>query len=156
MHKQTKQTPNWTGTALQVLEAAANIISERYTREDAYSSPADVSEYLTYKLGGHEREVFAVMILDSQNRLIEYQELFMGTIDAASIHPREVVKAVLKANGATVIFSHNHPSGDAEPSTADKAITKRLTEALALIDVKVLDHIVIGENSVSFAERGLL
>jgi DNA repair protein RadC len=96
------------------------------------------------------------MLLDNRHKLIDYQELFFGTINAASVYPREVVKAVLAENAAAVIFAHNHPSGEAEPSQADIAITKRLKEALALIDVQVLDHIVIGETATSFAERGLL
>jgi len=120
-----------------------------------YSSQA-TKDFLSFKLGKYEREVFAVMLLDSQHKLIDYQELFFGTINAASIYPREVVKAVLAENAAAVIFAHNHPSGEIEPSQADIAITSRLKAALALIDVPVLDHIVIGESATSFAERGLL
>jgi len=96
------------------------------------------------------------MMLDNQNQLIEFRELFFGTVDAASVYPREVVKAVLEVNSSAVIFAHNHPSGESEPSQADKQITRRLTDALALIDVRVLDHIVVGKTPVSFAERGLL
>ena len=96
------------------------------------------------------------MLLDNQHRLIEFRELFFGTIDAAPVYPREVVKLVLEHNAGAVIFAHNHPSGVSEPSEADKRITRRLTDALAVIDVKVLDHIVVGETAVSFAERGLL
>ena len=110
----------------------------------------------TYKLAPYEREVFCVLLLDSQHRLIEYRELFFGTIDATAVYPREVVKLVLEHNAAAVIFAHNHPSGVAEPSTADKNITQKLTTALAVIDVRVLDHIVVGETQVSFAERGLI
>lgn len=113
-------------------------------------------DFLKFKLGRYEREVFAIMILNNKHQLIEYSELFFGTINAASVYPREVVKAVLNENGAAVIFAHNHPSGETEPSQADIAITKRLKEALALIDVQVLDHIVIGDSATSFAERGLL
>lgn len=109
-----------------------------------------------FKLSAYEREVFAVMLLDSQHRLIAFQELFFGTIDAASVYPREVVKAALQSNAAAVIFAHNHPSGDPEPSQADRAITTRLIAALNLIDVRVLDHIVVGQAAVSFAERGLI
>lgn len=111
---------------------------------------------MRFKIGGSEREVFAVMLLDNQHRLIEFKELFQGTIDAASVYPREVVKTALKANAAAVIFAHNHPSGDPEPSQADRRITTRLQDALALIDVRVLDHIVVGEQCTSFAERGWL
>jgi DNA repair protein RadC len=96
------------------------------------------------------------MFLDNQHHLISFEELFFGTIDSASVYPREVVKAALKTNAAAVIFAHNHPSGDATPSQADKRITQRLKDALALVDIRVLDHIVIGDSAVSFAERGLL
>lgn len=143
-------------TAHQILDKAAEILSERYIRADAFQNPQATKKYLACKLGGYEQEVFAVMMLDNQHQLIEFKELFFGTIDSASIYPREVVKAVLAANAAAVIFAHNHPSGDCEPSEADKAITKRLIDALALIDVRVLDHIVVGRISTSFAERGLL
>ncbi|MDT3272883.1 DNA repair protein RadC [Shewanella sp. SP2S2-4] len=146
----------WPQTAEEVLASAANIIAERYVKKDAYTNPQATKDFLTYKLGGYEREVFAVMLLDNQHQLLEFKELFFGTLDAASVYPREVVKAVLAANAAAVIFAHNHPSGESEPSAADKNITQRLTDALALIDVRVLDHIVVGRTPVSFAERGLL
>lgn len=146
----------WPHTAEEVLASAANIIAERYVKKDAYTNPQATKDFLTYKLGGYEREVFAVMLLDNQHQLLEFKELFFGTLDAASVYPREVVKVVLAVNAAAVIFAHNHPSGESEPSTADKHITKRLTDALALIDVRVLDHIVVGRSPVSFAERGLL
>ncbi|GIA88948.1 DNA repair protein RadC [Vibrio cholerae] len=96
------------------------------------------------------------MFLDNQHRLIAFEELFFGTIDSASVYPREVLKAALKVNAAALIFAHNHPSGDATPSQADKQITQRLKEALALVDIRVLDHIVVGDSAISFAERGLL
>ena len=140
----------------EILESAANIIAEKYVNKDAFSNPEETKAFLTYKLGGYEREVFAVMMLDNQHQLIEFNELFFGTVDAASVYPREVVKAVLAVNAAAVILAHNHPSGEAEPSQADKLITKRLTDALALIDVRVLDHIVVGRTPVSFAERGFI
>tara|TARA_R110001583_G_scaffold194969_1_gene368017 strand:+ start:12959 stop:13438 length:480 start_codon:yes stop_codon:yes gene_type:complete len=143
-------------TEHQVLEAAAEILACKYVREDAFCSSEATKDFLRFKLGGYEREVFAVMLLDNRHKMIDYQELFFGTINAASVYPREVVKAVLAENAAAVIFAHNHPSGEVEPSQADIAITKRLKEALALIDVHVLDHIVIGETATSFAERGLL
>ena len=145
-----------TQSVSEILESAANIIAEKYVNKDAFSNPEATKSFLTYKLGGYEREVFAVMMLDSQHQLIEFNELFFGTVDAASVYPREVVKAVLAVNAAAVILAHNHPSGEAEPSQADRLITKRLTDALALIDVRVLDHIVVGRTPVSFAERGLL
>tara|TARA_R110000737_G_scaffold282984_1_gene289642 strand:+ start:4213 stop:4707 length:495 start_codon:yes stop_codon:yes gene_type:complete len=140
----------------QVLEAAAEILACKYVKKDSYTSSQATKDFLSFKLGKYEREIFAVMLLDSQHKLIDYQELFFGTINAASVYPREVVKAVLAENAAAVIFAHNHPSGEVEPSQADIAITNRLKDALALIDVSVLDHIVIGEQATSFAERGLL
>lgn len=140
----------------QILEAAAEILANKRIKQDAFTSSQAAKDFLRFKLAKYEREVFAVMLLDSQHKLIDYQELFFGTIDAACVYPREVIKAVLAENAAAVVFAHNHPSGYAEPSQADIAITKRLSEALALIDVKVLDHIIIGETTTSFAERGLL
>jgi DNA repair protein RadC len=118
---------------------------------------AAVGQYLRQRLGAHRREVFAVLLLDAQHRLIDYRELFLGTLDAAVVHPREVVRAVIEAGAAAVIFAHNHPSGVAEPSRADIALTERLHSALALIDVRVLDHFVVASTTtVSLAERGLL
>ncbi|ELZ1714779.1 hypothetical protein SD909_001108 [Vibrio parahaemolyticus] len=107
-------------------------------------------------MGYYEREVFAVLPLNSQHQLIEYSKAFFGTIDAVSIYPREVVKVALKANAAAVIFAHNHPSQVSEPSQADRQITTRLEEVLALIDIRTLDHIVVGSDCVSFAEKGWL
>ncbi|WGW01302.1 DNA repair protein RadC [Vibrio sp. YMD68] len=143
-------------TAMQVLETAADILAQSFEVGDAYTNPNNVKQFLGCKLAHYEREVFAVMFLDNQHQLIAFDELFQGTVDAASVYPREVVKAALKHNASAVIFSHNHPSGVAEPSQADRKITRRLVDALALIDVRVLDHIVIGKESVSFAERGWL
>jgi len=121
------------------------------------SAPANTRAFLRSHLGPLEHEVFAMLVLDNRHRLIEYVELFRGTVDGASVHPREVVKEILKRNGAAVIFAHNHPSGVAEPSQADELITRRLRDGLALIDVRVLDHIIVGdEKCTSFAERGLL
>ncbi|MDR6963310.1 RadC family protein [Shewanella putrefaciens] len=158
MHTRTTIRPVtlWPPSDDVILASAANIIAERYVKKDAYTNPQATKDFLTYKLGGYEREVFAVMLLDNQHQLLEFKELFFGTLDAASVYPREVVKAVLAVNAAAVIFAHNHPSGESEPSAADKNITKRLTDALGLIDVRVLDHIVVGRTPVSFAERGLL
>lgn len=141
-------------TARQVLDKAAEILSEQYKRGEQLSSPSDAKPFLQYKLATQEREVFSVLLLDSQNRLIDYLELFYGTVDGASVYPREIVKAALKYNAAAMILAHNHPSGISEPSTADISITKRIIEALALIDVRVLDHIIVGENTTSLAERG--
>ncbi|WP_375750617.1 DNA repair protein RadC [Vibrio sp. HN007] len=140
----------------EILEHAAEILATRYVRGDALTKPEATKEYIRFKLGGYEREVFALLLLDNQNRLIEFKELFQGTVDAASVYPREVVKVVLESNAAAVILSHNHPSGDSTPSQADRRITERLKEALSLVDVRVLDHIVTGETCTSFAERGWL
>ena len=146
----------WPKTPNEVSATAANIIAEKFVTHDVFTTPEATKQFLTYKMINYEREVFAVMMLDNQHRLKEFNELFFGTIEAAGVYPREVVKAVLAVNAAAVILAHNHPSGEAEPSQADKQITKRLTDALALIDVRVLDHIVVGKTPVSFAERGLL
>jgi DNA repair protein RadC len=143
-------------TADQVLEKASEILKNKHLTSDIFTSSEATKDFLKFKLGNYEREVFAVMILTSKHQLIEYKELFFGTINAASVYPREVVKAVLNENGASVIFAHNHPSGEPEPSQADIAITKRLKAALALIDVHVLDHVVVGSSTTSLAERGLL
>lgn len=138
----------------ELLERAAEALAAKYKREGTFTNPTNVKEYLKLKLGAHDREVFAVMLLDNQHQLISFEELFFGTIDAASIYPREVVKAALNHSAAAVVFAHNHPSGIAEPSQADRRITQRLVDALKLVDIRVLDHIVVGEDCVSFAEKG--
>ncbi|MDA0128762.1 DNA repair protein RadC [Vibrio sp. MarTm2] len=138
----------------ELLERAADALAAKYKREGTFTNPTNVKEYLKLKLGAHDREVFAVMFLDNQHQLISFEELFFGTIDAASIYPREVLKAALNHNAAAVVFAHNHPSGVAEPSQADRRITQRLVDALKLVDIRVLDHIVVGEDCVSFAEKG--
>ncbi len=144
-------------TAREVLEVAARLLAERYKRGDSFTTPHTSRRYLTDRLAHYEHEVFAVLFLDSQHRLIEYREMFRGTIDAAAVYPREVLKEALRLNAAAVILAHNHPSGVAEPSQADRAITDRLVQALGLVDIRVLDHLVIGDQcSVSFAERGYL
>jgi len=141
---------------------AALELSERYltyscARGDVITDPVRTRKYLKTKLRNYEREVFACLYLDNQHRLINYEELFFGTIDGASVHPREVVKRCLAHNAAAIIFAHNHPSGLAEPSQADRRITDRLKSALTLVDVRVLDHMIVGESEViSFAERGLI
>jgi DNA repair protein RadC len=144
-------------TAEQILAAARQVIDQQYARGTQMSSPQSVCEYLKMKLSGYPYEVFSVLYLDAQHRLIEYVELFRGTINEASVYPREVIKETLARNAAAVIFSHNHPSGTPEPSWADRALTRRLKDALALIDIRVLDHIVVGgADTVSFSERGWL
>lgn len=145
-------------TQLQaVLEMGRRYLFEKVASRDVLNSAAETRKYLALKLRGYAHEVFACLFLDSQHRLIAFEELFRGTLNSASVHPREVVKATLHHNAAGVIFAHNHPSGSAQPSHADKQITQQLSDALALIDVSVLDHIIVGATTeVSFAERGLL
>ncbi|HCI2706179.1 TPA: DNA repair protein RadC [Pseudomonas aeruginosa] len=144
-------------TAEQMLEGARQAIERKMQRGTSFTSPAAVKEYLCAKLAGFEHEVFAVLFMDTQHRLIEYAEMFRGTIDGASVHPRELVKEALRLNAAAVIVSHNHPSGNPEPSGADRTLTQRLKEALGLVDVRVLDHIIVaGTDTTSFAERGLI
>jgi DNA repair protein RadC len=139
------------------LEVGQRYLQDALKRGDAMTSPDAVKRYLLARMRGLPHEVFVCLLLDSQHRLITCEELFRGTIDGASVYPREVVKQVLASNAAAVILAHNHPSGVAEPSQADRAITDRLVKALALVDVRVLDHIVVGDTDVvSFAERGLI
>jgi DNA repair protein RadC len=140
-----------------VLEMSRRHLEETLIRGDALDSVAATRRYLTARLRHQPHEVFACLFLDNRHRMISYEELFHGTIDGASVHPRQVVRRALHHNAAALIFAHNHPSGVAEPSRADEQITRRLKDALGLIDVRVLDHFVIGDGqAVSFAERGLL
>lgn len=143
-------------TALQVFEKAAELLENQYQRDSSFTNPEHTKRYLSMKLGHFEREVFAVLFLDNQNQLISYQELFFGTVDSATVYPREVAKAALQANAAALILAHNHPSGIAEPSQSDKRITTRLVDALKLLDIRILDHVVVGAECVSFAERGFI
>ncbi|MCB1851627.1 MAG: DNA repair protein RadC [Gammaproteobacteria bacterium] len=140
-----------------VLEMARRHQREVLARQDALTSPAQARAYLQARLSHYPHEVFACLFLDNRHRVIEYEELFRGTIDGASVHPREVVRRALHHNAAALILAHNHPSGVAEPSEADRCITRRLSDTLALIDVRVLDHVVVAAGSyVSMAERGLV
>lgn len=140
-----------------VLEMARRALSEDIRGGDVLRSPASVREYLRLALQGREQEVFLALFLDAQNRVIEPEELFRGTLTQTSVYPREVVKRALHHNAAAVIFAHNHPSGVAEPSRADEVLTQTLKQALALVDVKVLDHFIVGAAALlSFAERGLI
>ena len=130
---------------------------EDMRRQPLLQNPRAVRDYLSVHYAGQEREIFGVMFLDNRHRLIALEEMFAGTVDGASVHPREVVKRALKLNAAAVILAHNHPSGVAEPSQADELITVRIRDALALVDIRVLDHIVVGSGTcVSMAERGLI
>jgi DNA repair protein RadC len=124
---------------------------------DVLSSPGDTRRFLQYHLAGHNREVFSCLFLDSQHRVLRCEDLFFGTLDGAAVYPREVAVRALQYQAAAVIFAHNHPSGVAEPSSADRRITERLCSALALLDIRVLDHIIVGSGcQYSFAEAGLL
>ena len=139
------------------LEMARRHMEQELLRGDALTNPESVRRYLSAHLRGHSQEVFGCLFLDNRHRIIAFEELFYGTIDGATVHPREVVKRALAHNAAALILAHNHPSGVAEPSRADQAITQRLSDALALVDVRVLDHIVVGDGpAVSPAERGMM
>ncbi len=140
-----------------VLELARRYLEEGLQRGDVIHSVVDTNRYFIAKMRHHPHEVFAALFLDNKHRIIQYEELFFGTIDSSAVHPRQVIKRALYHNAAAVIVAHNHPSGIAEPSQADEAITKRLQEALALVDVRLLDHVVIGDREVvSLAERGVI
>ena len=157
MHEQNAEyVTNGPMTEVDVLNKASEILETKFLKGDGFTSPSAAKDFLRYKLAHQKREVFAVMLMDSQHRLIEYKELFFGTINAAPEYPREVMKEVLQQNAAAIILAHNHPSGVTEPSEADKRVTTRIKDALNHIDVPVLDHIVVGQDTVSFAERGLL
>ena len=137
-----------------LLEIARRHLSEALAGRQALKDPSAVRRLLQARLRDREHETFAALFLDNQHRVIAYDELSQGTIDGASVYPREVIKAALKHGAAAVIFAHNHPSGVAEPSAADRSLTERLKAALAQVDIRVLDHFVVGEQVVSFAERG--
>ena len=140
-----------------VLQRAQALLAQRYrVGSPVLTSPALTREFLRVHLGTCEHEVFGMLHLDGRHRLLAVENLFRGTISSASVHPREVVKSALAHNAAAVVLFHNHPSGLTEPSAADELITRRLREALALIDVRVLDHLIVAESVYSFAEHGLL
>ena len=140
-----------------VLEMSKRYLSESLNRTQVFESAQQTRLYLTSQLRDEPNEVFAILLLDSQHRMIAFKKLFFGTINAASVHPRVLVQKALECNAAAIILAHNHPSGIAEPSQADQHITQRIKKAMELIDVSVLDHFVVGDGEcVSFAERGLL
>lgn len=140
-----------------IFEMSRRALSEQMQLRDILNSPQQVRDYLCLRLGGLAREVFVVLFLDAQNRILSTEEMFSGTLMQASVYPREVVKRALHHNAASVIFAHNHPSGLAQQSQADELLTQQLKQALALVDVRVLDHfIVAGNTTLSFVERGLL
>jgi len=139
----------------EIIEAARVVAGQRLLRGASFTNPAESGRFFIDKLGGLEREVFAAVFLDTRHRLIEYRELFQGTIDGAEVHPREVVRIALRCNAAAAILTHNHPSGDVTPSAADRAVTARLRQALALVDIRLLDHIIVGgQQSLSMASQG--
>lgn len=139
------------------LELARRHLWETLQKGDALTSPDDTRRFLAARLRDYHHEVFACLFLDNRHRVLAFEELFTGTIDGAAVHPREVVRRALDHNAAAVILAHNHPSGVAEPSRADEAITRRLKEALGMVEIRVLDHLVVGDGQmVSLAERGLI
>ena len=144
-------------SADEILAAARAVVDQRLHRGVPLQTPDLAQALFRDKLSGCEREIFAVAFIDRRHRLIQYNELFSGTINGAEVHPREVVKAALRLNAAAVIVGHNHPSGSADPSAADKAVTVRLKQALALVDVRLLDHVIVGGlQTLSMAAKGLL
>lgn len=143
-------------TPEQVLTAARAIVDQTVRGDTSFTTPAVVKDYVRAKLGGLEHEVFAALFLNAQNQLIEYVELFRGTLTQSTVYPREVVKEALARNAAALIIAHNHPSGSVKPSTADRQLTDKLHETLALVDVRLLDHILVaGNKTVSFRESGV-
>ena len=140
-----------------VLELARRALAQQLTQKPLFNTPQAVRDYLQLQLGGLQHEVFAVLFLDSQHRLIALEEMFRGTLTQTSVYPREVVKQALTLNASSVVLAHNHPSGTAQPSRADEALTHTLKAALALVDVRVLDHFVVtASQAVSMAELGLV
>jgi DNA repair protein RadC len=144
-------------TGDEVLTCAREVLERRFRRGVTLDSPTSTHQYLTHRLADRDHEVFTLLLLDNRHRLIECVELFRGTIDGASVYPREVVKEALRHNAAAVIACHNHPSGVSEPSQADQILTRRLQEALSLVDIRLLDHVIVaGTTAVSLASRGLM
>ncbi|GAB4345783.1 MAG: DNA repair protein RadC [Gammaproteobacteria bacterium] len=140
-----------------VLEMGRRHLGEALRRGDLLTDPSKTRDYLTARLRGYPFEVFAALFLDNRHRIIAFEELFRGTVNGASVHPREVLRRCLHHNAAAIIFAHNHPSGVAEPSLADRKLTEQLQQALAPVDVRVLDHIIVGDGpATSFAELGLI
>ena len=143
-------------SAEEVLNVGKEYMCSLFADGQAIQSAKDAKDFVSMMIGSEEREVFYVLWLNSKHRLIEHEALFFGTIDAASVYPREVVKRALEMNAAAVVIAHNHPSGSAMPSVADQRITERLKNALELIDVKLLDHLVVGRECISMAEAGMI
>jgi len=144
-------------TKQEIIALANQLIDTLFAKGEIITSPEDTRSYLKVQLGHLEHEVFAVLLLNNKHQIIHFEKLFRGTIDGASVYPREIVKLALKHNAAAIIISHNHPSGNPEPSDADINITNRVKEACALVDIRLLDHIIVGSGkSASLAERGVL
>jgi len=155
------QQPGLGHAKYAVLQAALEIgkryLQQGLERESVLNNPTATKQYLSAHLRSYQHEVFSCLFLDNQHRVIKYEELFHGSIDGTNVYPREIVKKALEYNASAIILAHNHPSGVAEPSGADKSITQHIVKSLALVNVRVIDHIVIGDNQIaSFAERGLL
>ena len=144
-------------TADRIIAKALRILEQRLRNGEPLTSPHAARDYLRLSLGERQHEVFVIILLDAQHRVLSMEELFRGTLTQTCVYPREVVKAALKANAAAVIFAHNHPSGVAQPSQADELLTRTLKDALSLVDIRVLDHLIVGGvHTISLAERGLL
>ena len=139
-----------------LISRAQDIIKARFIAGEALTNPLTTGAYLQVLLGANQSEVFGMITLTNRNEVIHWHEMFNGTIDGASVYPREVIKQALADNAAAVIFAHNHPSGTPEPSQADIRITERLKTALAMIDIRVLDHVIVGKTNTFFSERGLI
>jgi len=153
----TAPCAEFTSNQQATIQEAIGILESRLRTTKAFISPPDVKQFCQLQIAHEKDEHFCCMFMDSQHRLIAFERLFSGTVDGASVHPRVVVRRALELNAATVIFTHNHPSGEPKPSTNDISITKKLKDALNLVDIRTLDHIVVGrEGTVSMAERGCL
>ncbi|MEE9683925.1 DNA repair protein RadC [Lelliottia amnigena] len=140
-----------------IIHQARELLTARLHHNESLGSPKETESYLAVQLGDREQEVFAVIFLDNRNQVLQYKEMFYGSIASTSVYPREIARLALRLNAAAVICSHNHPSGHPEPSAADRTITERIKSSMELIDVRVLDHVVVGGGrTVSFAERGWL
>lgn len=140
-----------------IINQARELLTARLHHNESLGSPKETESYLALQLGDREQEVFAVIFLDNRNQVLQYKEMFYGSIASTSVYPREIARLALRLNAAAVICSHNHPSGHPEPSAADRTITERIKNSMELIDVRVLDHVVVGGGrTVSFAERGWL
>lgn len=143
--------------AEEIIRAARAVAQTKMATGDFFTDPNTARNFFSVQLSGLDREVFGVAFLNTRHQLIKYEELFFGTIDGAEVHPREIVKAALNCNAAAVILTHNHPSDNPEPSAADRAVTSRIKQSLALVDVRVLDHIIVARTeTVSMAEKGLI